>query len=234
MSNDRVQSYYWDSVRDTTVGRYLSQREYAFISSIVRAGAQPRRMLDVGCGSGRMTLPLHAAGLDVIGLDIDPVALAAFQRRSAAISLVRGSTLDLPFAANSFDCVICIQSFDYFDHRQFLRELGRVLDTGGLLIFDMLNRRSYKWPLKRLMGRTLDLPSAALNYHEVLGSMVDHGFDLQGVSGYNWIPFGRDSDSAFVGPVAVVEQMLRLDRCYGISPKILVAARKKKRSSIWV
>jgi hypothetical protein len=47
------------------------------------------------------------------------------------------------------------------------------------------------------------------------------------VTGYIWVPFTRHRDSALVGVMALLEQSLQLDRNYSISPKILVAAKKR-------
>ena len=174
-----------------------------------------------------MALPLHNAGLNVVALEKDPVAVGAFQRRSNGIPLVMGDVLCLPFADGTFDSLVAIQCFEYFDHHQFLQESNRVVCNGGLLIFDALNRHSYKWPLKILSARTLELPSANLSCREILRATIDHGFDIQAVRGYNWVPFTRHSDSALVDVTALVEQTLRLGRYYSISPKILVSAKKR-------
>jgi hypothetical protein len=63
-------------------------------------------------------------------------------------------------------------------------------------------------------------------YDEVLRATTDHGFEVQAVSGYNWLPFSRLSDSALVIPAARIERALRLDRRPTVSPWILVSARK--------
>ncbi len=102
-----------------------------------------------------------------------------------------------------------------------------MLRAGGLLIFDALNRHSYKWPLKLLSARALALPSANLSCNEILRTTIQHGFEIQAVRGYNWVPFTRHSDSALVSVTALVEEMLQLGHYYRISPKILVAARKR-------
>jgi hypothetical protein len=62
---------------------------------------------------------------------------------------------------------------------------------------------------------------------KVLRAIRDHGFDIQAISGYGWIPFTRAGRSVLVDVMARVEGQLRLDRWYGISPQILVAARKR-------
>lgn len=232
---DSAEPYYWDAFRDTSVGRYLFRYEQAFIMRSLGAIAGRRGVLDVGCGSGRLTVPLHNGALAVVGLDLSPVALRAFRRRCTAVPLVMGDAVRLPFADASFEGVIAIQSFDYVPHHQFLRECHRVLCHGGLVVFDALNRRSYKGLLKLRLGRTLSLPSADLarlpsanlDGREVLRATAEHGFEIEAVSGYNWVPFTRHSDSKLVGPAALLERGLRLDRHPSLSPKILVAARKR-------
>ena len=238
---------------DTSMGRYLFQREFAFVKRFLGAAAQPHRLLEVGCGKGQITRALQEAGLQVVGLDIDPAALAICQSHSNATPLITGRMPHLPFADESFDCVIAIECVGYFAHRPFLQESNRVLSNGGLLIFDSENQRSYRWALRRLLGRSatrqlkrlLDRVAEIdpartpkilaadykLSCREVLQATADSGFDIQAVSGYNWVPFDVRSDSALVGPAARVEQTLRLDRYYNISPWFLVAARKRDAES---
>ena len=220
------EEFYWDRYRDTTLGRYLFEREHRFIRRALSRDRGRRTLLDLGCGSGRLTLPLRGAGHDVVGLDLSSVALAAFRRRSRTVPLVQADSARLPLRDAAVDGVIAIQSLDYVEHRAFMGECSRVLRPGGLLIFDALNRRSYKWHLKNRVGRQLELPSAELDYCEVLRAAVRHGFEILDISGYNWVPFTRHSDSGLVRAAAFVESALRLDRFYQISPKILVAARR--------
>jgi SAM-dependent methyltransferase len=208
------------------MGRYQFQHEYSFISRFLATLPSPRRILDLGCGSGRMTLPLSHQGFKMTGLDIEPAALAAFPRESHETPLVRGDATRLPFAARSFDCVVALQAVDYVDHRLLLNECHRVLTPGGGLIFDAPNLHSYKWGLKRVWDPNDSLTSTIVSCRELLRSMPVHGFTVQAVRGYNWIPFSRKSNSALIRVAASLEQALRLHRFYIISPKILLAARK--------
>src|SRR5262249_37663049 len=100
-----VQPFYWDRFNSTTMGRYLHQHEYAFIEKFLRMQAPPRSLLDIGCGSGRFTLPLHRIGYNVVGLDYDAGVLAVFRQRSDKIPLVLSDMQRLPFGARSFDCI---------------------------------------------------------------------------------------------------------------------------------
>jgi SAM-dependent methyltransferase len=221
--------------RDTMLGRYLLRREVGFMSRFVGEEIQPITLVDIGCGSGYVTLALNNMGLQVVGLDINPRALAVLQQRSQNVSLIQGDVLCLPFANGSLECVVVTHCFDDLDRILFLQECNRVLDTGGLLIFDALNRHSYKWVLKRLWrclgirvsGGPSDKWMKILSCSEVLAATVVAGFDIQAASGYNWLPFTQGSDSVLVNVIALMEQRLRLDRYPKISPRVLIVARRR-------
>lgn len=222
-----VEPFYWDNFTDTTMGRYLSQRELAFIKRLLCV-SQPRRVLEVAAGSGRITFHLPGSGREVVALDMDSVAQSAFQRRSQAIPLVRGDAHKLPFSDGSFDCVVAIQCFQFFYYESFLQECNRVLDNGGLLIFQSLNHHNYKRMLRRLLRIPGEAgPSGNLSCREVLRATVCHGFDIKAVSGYYWFPLHRNTNSRLVNPAATIERMLRLDRIPSISPWLLVAGSKR-------
>lgn len=77
-------------------GRVLAEAYDTFVASdgrddveawlaLARAGEGP--VLELGCGTGRLLLPLAAAGLDVEGLDAAPAMLAICRRAAAARGL---------------------------------------------------------------------------------------------------------------------------------------------------
>jgi SAM-dependent methyltransferase len=45
--------------------------------------APPRRVLELACGTGRVTVPLASAGVEIVGIDIDPAMLSAARARAA-------------------------------------------------------------------------------------------------------------------------------------------------------
>jgi hypothetical protein len=110
-----------------------------------------------------------------------------------------------------------------------------VLVEGGLLIFDALNRHSYKPPLKRLRYRATirsrsgfsDKFVDVLSWSETEEALAGAAFKIQAASGYGWLPFTVNSTTRLVEAAAWAEKLLQLDRLPGISPRILVAARRQ-------
>lgn len=220
-------AYKWNMLRDAKMGQYLFQQEYTFIRRHLDDSTQVVPMLEVGCGSGLITQPLHSEGYRIIGMDLDPIALDVFWTETHDIPLFRGNAVQLPFAANSIGTIIAIQTLEYIDYQLFFQECNRLMKNGGLLIFDAINRSSYKWYLKKLSGRSLDTPSSNLSAREILGAGTANNFEIQEVHGYNWVPFVRESNNMMIKPLAEVERRLHLRKYYRISPKILVALRKR-------
>lgn len=66
------------------------------------------RVLDAGCGTGRLAALLHAKGIRVTGLDASPAMLARAARDAAfpaGVPLILGG-MPFPFASRSFDAAI--------------------------------------------------------------------------------------------------------------------------------
>jgi ubiquinone/menaquinone biosynthesis C-methylase UbiE len=114
-----------------------------------------RRVLDVGCGTGNISLTLAQQGAHVVGLDASGPMLAKaldkVGRADFSIAWVRGEAGRLPFADESFDIVLSILALDFMaDRESVIQEMVRVLRPGGFLAVAMLNRYSL-WTLKRVL-----------------------------------------------------------------------------------
>ena len=96
-----------------------------------------KRVLDAGCGKGRYLaiIKQHYPGADLTGLDISAEML---KHVPPGIHTVRHGILNMPFADEQFDAIICIEALEHVVQvEQAIAELTRVLVPGGtLLIID--------------------------------------------------------------------------------------------------
>jgi ubiquinone/menaquinone biosynthesis C-methylase UbiE len=97
-------------------------------------------LLDLGCGPGRETAELQAAGWGVVGLDIADAFLRIARTRFPSFGFVRGDMVHLPFGAASFDGVWAAASLLHLAAGEVgsaLAEVTRVLRPGGILYCSM-------------------------------------------------------------------------------------------------
>ena len=109
-------------------------------AEIVAAVAGAGRVLDAGCGSGRLTVALAEAGSAVTGFDTSAAQLEEAANRAAeagvSLELVTSDFNGvLPFADASFEAVVSrLSVMAAADPVATLRELGRVLVPDGRIV----------------------------------------------------------------------------------------------------
>lgn len=104
-------------------------------------------VLDLGCAGGFMAEAMHDRGARVTGIDPAAEAIAAAEAHAAetgrAIRYGVGVGEALPYAANSFDAVVCVDVLEHVaDLEKVLSEVARVLRPGGWFLFDTINRNA--------------------------------------------------------------------------------------------
>ncbi|CAN5633246.1 class I SAM-dependent methyltransferase [soil metagenome] len=91
-------------------------------------------VLELGAGTGILTLPLVAAGVDVIAIEpVEAMRTTLAERVPGAIVLA-GTAESIPREDRSVDVVLASQSFHWFDAPAALDEIARVLRPSGRLV----------------------------------------------------------------------------------------------------
>jgi SAM-dependent methyltransferase len=159
------------------------------------AARQAGPVLELGCGTGRITLPLARAGHAVTALDLSPAMLDQLRRKvaqepaevQARVQLVQGDMADFAFPApqgggsSNSQFALVIAPFRAFQHllsteqqRNCLACIRRHLAPGGLYIHDQFEP-NYRFVIENMQrgqtGRldcTVELPGGGLLQRYVL------------------------------------------------------------------
>ncbi|OGH84643.1 MAG: hypothetical protein A2261_02020 [Candidatus Magasanikbacteria bacterium RIFOXYA2_FULL_44_8] len=101
-----------------------------------------KKVLDVGAGTGRLTLELSQRGALVTALDVSGKMLQVLTRNNPRIEIKIGDAEDLPFADNTFDIVVAAFLIVHLkDLTRFFDEAYRVLKDGGKLLVTNINQK---------------------------------------------------------------------------------------------
>ena len=146
--DDYAPFYDWENAR--TLGR----RDVPFWRTLALRAHGP--VLELGCGTGRIALPIARAGVSLVGIDRSEAMLDRARRRIArarpegAVNLVRGDIRHLPFPASGYFALAMapygvLQSLlRERDLATALDEVRRVLAPGLELVADLPSWEEYR------------------------------------------------------------------------------------------
>ena len=109
----------------------------ATLEAVVQEVKQPARVLDIGCGTGRLLRAVATRFPDTELVGIDPAATMVEQaeaspRSNVPIRALQARAEDLPFPDDRFDLVLSTMSFHHWTNQQrALCEISRVLTPEG-------------------------------------------------------------------------------------------------------
>ena len=104
---------------------------------LIQAGALPSggTILDAGCGTGQISLPLAARGYAICGVDVSAEMLAIARSKARTACFAAADVRALPARNGAFDAVVVSKLFMHIgDWRGACRELLRVLQPGACLV----------------------------------------------------------------------------------------------------
>ena len=136
------------------------------IKKLANLAKEGERILDLGCGNGRLFLTLKEKRVDYFGIDFSKELIEIAKKRYPQGKFFVGDCLNLPFQDNFFDKVYSISVLHHIPSKEFrqkfLLEAKRVLKKDGLLIlrvWDFFKRKGgpkliFKFFLLKILGKT--------------------------------------------------------------------------------
>lgn len=125
-------------------GSWVNERELARVLAVLPPTG---RILDLGCGTGRLSQRLVATGRDVVMLDSSEAMLGRARLVSHAPAVL-GDGFALPLAPASFDAVVALRvAFHFAEFDALLRSVAPLLRPGGRFVFD-----TYRWTPRAILA----------------------------------------------------------------------------------
>lgn len=120
---------------------YLNSFEKTSVEKLL-GDLKGKRVLDIGCGTGRIIQMLRERGAEIVAFDISEEMLGIVNRKFPNIECVVGDSDELPFEDESFDLVLGLFWIVHLgDLRASFDEVYRVLKKGGRFILSNINQR---------------------------------------------------------------------------------------------
>jgi 2-polyprenyl-6-hydroxyphenyl methylase/3-demethylubiquinone-9 3-methyltransferase len=156
------------------------------------------RLLDIGCGGGVLAEEFAHLGCQVIGIDVAKasleVASAHARRLGLRVTYQVASAARLPFEAGRFQVVSCCDVLEHIpEWEQVIAEVGRMLEAGGLFLFDTINRTPKSrvtfisglqdWPFTRLFPANTHVWEMFITPAELTNALRQHGLEVAGLRG---------------------------------------------------
>lgn len=129
-----IEEYDWVEITDHYHGLesfFHKLREYLVRRNIEKYGVGDK-YLDAGCGTG---LILRHLPKGAVGLDINPRNIAKAKKHAPKAKVVEADIEKMPFRDGSFTTIVCTEVIEHQpDPKPTIRELGRVLKKGGIVV----------------------------------------------------------------------------------------------------
>ena len=215
----------WDAHAPWWKETYTAGADAEYVGEIIPLVLQElagcRRILDLGCGEGQLGRALLEVGepKQVIGVDpslrqlqngLLPHAAAASGRRGgrargrgAVVHFVQAAGEELPFAAESFDGILCCLAIEHADQPdRLLEEVARLLTPQGRFLL-LVNHPMYQGPDSGFVDDQI----LGEHYWRV-GAYLRETVNLEEVDAGVKIPFAHRPLSRYLNPLAARDVLL--------------------------
>ena len=128
-------------------GRRVNNLQIDLIDKIL-SKAKCKKILEAGCGTGRILYPLAKKGFKCYGIDPSKNMLAQLKQKlkgkNIYINLKKGSIEKIPYKSNTFDGTYTMHVLMHLPkwHEEAIQEMYRVTKKGGVVIYDFPNKNS--------------------------------------------------------------------------------------------
>ena len=126
----------YDQLASTYDARYAVDRLQGIADALVELAVccAPKRVLEVGCGTGRWLHDLRSRAPFVCGVDASLAMLRQSAHSHVRVRMVAARANQLPFPNHAFDLMYCVNAVHHFDDPEaFINQAAELLAPDGVL-----------------------------------------------------------------------------------------------------
>ncbi len=121
--------------------KYLNSFEQGKLIPLL-GDVEEKKVLDIGAGTGRISVYLANRGAKVTAFDLSPKMLELVRKKNPKIQTIVGDAENLPFEDSSFDIAIAAFLIVHLkDPAKFFDDVYRVLKDGGIFVVTNINQK---------------------------------------------------------------------------------------------
>ena len=152
--------------------RYYEKLNDAFLYKLVNF--RGKKVLDLGCGTGRLTRNLGKIAKEVEAIDMSEEMLRVAREKNKDMKNIKFkvmNALDMKYEDNTFDVVVCLGSLESIPgFRKVFEEINRILKPGGAVVFSIHNDLLYKKVYRRIFSM---IDGKRNKYYKIKGFKID-------------------------------------------------------------
>lgn len=199
----------------TPQGKYVDKTQRDILLNMIDSW-KDKKILEVGCGTGRFSIEIAKHGGTVTALDPSIPMLKKLEEKindryiGKEIDFVNARGYELPFRESTFDGCLCVNVVNHLpDYNIMFKEVYRILKPNGFFVINIPNIFSLYLPIALLVNirkrsvyndvysQWFTLPGIIKDFHET-------GFTLNEIKGSAILP-------AFIFPKKIIFLLERLD-----------------------
>lgn len=172
----------------------------ASVTKLKSISLDRKKVLDLGCGSGRYTKILFDMGSDVIGVDPSRELIYIAKKELPNIDFRIGSAEKIPCKNNEFDLVFAGMVIQYFSNpEKAFKEVSRILKSKGRFVFTghipyvavavpvkIEGKKYYEFDnyfkegirKRRSKSFNIDMPYYHFRFETIINSILSSGFSI--------------------------------------------------------